>query len=162
MTKQFGVADLYQATRLAETSVLITAVGEAPNLNTIVTLEMLPWKIYPPQFGLFFETPQVSLPATRPFLVWGIFPYPKRENDLAVFDSAGRHSVPILGTFPFEATDKRSGVMGAFIAYQQIGVPTNCMIAPADAMVPMIYRKGFGPASYADCEDWIAKNCGKI
>ena len=76
MTKQFGVADLYQATRLAETSVLITAVGEAPNLNTIVTLEMLPWKIYPPQFGLFFETPQVSLPATRPFLVWGIFPYP--------------------------------------------------------------------------------------
>ena len=86
MTKQFGVADLYQATRLAETSVLITAVGEAPNLNTIVTLEMLPWKIYPPQFGLFFETPQVSLPATRPFLVWGIFPYPRRENDLAVFD----------------------------------------------------------------------------
>jgi hypothetical protein len=37
MTKQFGVADLYQATRLAETSVLITAVGEAPNLNTLMS-----------------------------------------------------------------------------------------------------------------------------
>ena len=124
MTKQFGVADLYQATRLAETSVLITAVGEAPNLNTIVTLEMLPWKIYPPQFGLFFETPQVSLPATRPFLVWGIFPYPRRENDLAVFDSAGRQSVPILGTSPFEATDKRSGVMRSLPISRSASRPT--------------------------------------
>lgn len=161
MTKQFGVAHDYQAMRLADTSVLIMAVGEAPNLNTIVTLEMLPWKIYPPQFGLFFETPQVSLPATRPFIVWGTFPYPKREDALVVLDAAGRHTRQILGTFPFEAADMRAAATDAYIAYQQIGVPSNCMIAPENAMVPMIYRRGFGPASYADCQDWIAKNCGK-
>ena len=104
------------------------------------------------------------MPATRPFLVGHLSLSQACRNDLAIFNSAGAHRVPILETFPFEATDKRSGLMGAkdFIAYQQIGVPTNCMIAPDGAMVPMIYSKGFGPASYADCEDWIAKNCGKI
>jgi hypothetical protein len=166
MTKEFGLADAYQATRMTDHTVLIMAWGQAPNLNTVVTLEMLPWRIYPPHFGLFFEHQPSLLPARRPFVVWGIFPYPKREEKLTILDAAGRHSVDVLGTFPFEASSKeasstRAQAAEAFIAYQQLGVETNCMIAPADAMVPMIYRRGFGPATYAECQAWVLKNCGK-
>jgi hypothetical protein len=152
---------LYQATRLTDTSVLIFAAGEAPNLNTQVSIELLPWRIFPPHFGLFFETPQVGLPATRPFLVWGIFPYPKGIDELVIVDAAGRHTVPILGAFPFAASERKLQEAPSFVAYRQIGVASNCMLAPADAMVPMIYSRAFGPATQAECQAWIDKNCGK-
>jgi len=152
MSKQYGIARLYQALRLADTAVLIMAVGEAPNFNTRVSLEQLPWRIFPPQFGLFFDTPEIQLPALRPFAVSAVFPYPKDVADLTIVDAAGRHKVAILSAFPFPAAEREKHLQGQkeFIAYQQIGV-ANCMIAPEDAMVPMIYTKAFGPASYAEC-----------
>ena len=161
LLKEYGIAQYYQAIRLFDTAVLIVAAGQAPNLNTRVTVEQLPWRIYPPLFGLFFETPEVQLPAIRPFVVTGVFPYPKDVDKLTIIDAAGRHDIGILGAFPFAQVERELKERQDYVAYQQIGV-ANCMIAPADAMVPMIYSRAFGPASYTDCEAWIKKNCGKI
>ena len=163
MAKEYGIAQFYNAVRLAPTAVLIVAVGQAPNLNTQVSLEQLPWRIFPPQFGLFFDTPQIHLPAMRPFVVPAVFPFPDGRNELTIFDAAGAHKIAILDAFPFSAMEKERHLPGLkdFVAYQQLGV-ANCMIAPEGAMVPMIYSRAFGPASYAECEDWISKNCGKM
>jgi hypothetical protein len=157
MSKDYGIAQYYAALRVGPI-VLITAVGQAPNLNTQVTLEQLPWRIYPPQFGLFFETPGIQLPAIRPFVVSAVFPYPEKETELTIIDAAGRHDIKIASVFPFAPLEREVQGREDYVAYQQIGV-ANCMIAPADAMVPMIYSRAFGPASYAACEAWIKKNC---
>lgn len=163
MSKDYGIAQFYQAARLTDTTVLIVAVGQAPNLNTQVTIEQLPWRIFPPQFGLFFDTPAISLPALRPFVVSAVFPYPKDIDMLRIVDATGAHKLEIFSAFPFSAVERERHLQGQkeFNAYQQIGV-ANCMIAPEGAMVPMIYTKAFGPAAYAECEAWIAKNCGAI
>lgn len=34
MAKEFGIAQLYQAARLTDATVIIAAFGEAPNLDT--------------------------------------------------------------------------------------------------------------------------------
>ncbi len=161
MAKEYGVAQIYRAARAPGFPlVVICAAGETPNLNTRVTIEQLPWRIFPPHFGLFFETPPIFLPATRPFAVWHAAGYPVGVDEVMIIDANGRHVVkiePTLAPSP-EGRDVNAGEQ--FLAYKQIGFP-NCMIAPVDAMVPMIFARAFGPASYADCEAWIAQNCGK-
>jgi hypothetical protein len=160
MTKEFGVAHTYEAARIHGAAVVIVAVGEAPYLNTRVTLEQLPWRIYPPHFGLFFETPPFGLPATRPFVVSAVVGYPADIDELTIIDANGRHLVKIVSVIQFRAAKVDVNAEKEFLAYKQIGF-ANCMIAPVDAVVPMIFRRAFGPASYADCEAWIAQNCGK-
>jgi len=160
MTKEFGIAQTYHVARLTNAAVIIVAIGEAPNFNTRVTIEQLPWRIYPPHFGLFFETPEIALPATRPFVVWAVAGFPADIDELTIVDANGRHVVKIASAIRFQAADKDVNAEKAFLAYKQIGLP-NCMIAPFDAMVPMIFTRAFGPATYADCEAWIAQNCGK-
>jgi hypothetical protein len=143
MAKDFGVAN-YTARKVSEGLVLVTADGTAPYLNTRVTLEQLPWRIWPPRIGLYFDTPDAGLPALRPFTVPGLFIYPASLGDVTLIDAAGEHSVKIGAAIPRDAppeewvnTDK------TFNAYQQIGL-ANCMIAPVDAMVPVIFRKAHG------------------
>ena len=91
MTKEFGIAQLYQAARLTDAAVIIVATGETPNFNTRVTIEQLPWRIYPPHFGLFFETPAIALPAKRPFAVSAIVGFPASAMN-------SRSSTPAAGT----------------------------------------------------------------
>lgn len=160
MTKEFGIAHTYQATRIHDVAVTIVAAGVAPNLNTRVALEQLPWRIYPPHFGLFFEHPQIGLPAIKPFVVTAVFAYPADVGELAVIDANGRHAVKIGDSMAFHAAEAGINEEKAFLAYKQIGAP-NCMIAPVDAVVPMIFVRAFGPDTYAACEGWIAQNCAK-
>ena len=160
MAKEFGVAT-YVAMKVTEALVLITAHGTAPNWNTRVALEQLPWRIWPPRFGLYFDTPDIALPALRPFTVSSLFAYPASLGQVTIIDAAGQHEVKIGSAMMLDAAaEDRVNADKAFNAYQQIGV-ANCMIAPVDAMVPMIFRKAHGPDTYKGCEDWIAKNCGK-
>lgn len=160
MLKQFGVAHTYEAVRIHSVAVAVVAIGETANLNTRVMLEQLPWKIYPPHFGLFFEHPQIALPATRPFVVSSLFAYPADVGELTFIDANGRHVVKIGETVALSAAERRVNEEGAFLAYKQIGFP-NCMIAPVDAVVPMIFARAYGPDTYTNCEAWIAQNCGK-
>ena len=75
---------------------------------------------------------------------------------MTIIDATGSHAVKIGSAIELEKANAEK----AFNAYQQLGV-ANCMIAPVDAMVPMIFRKARGPDTYKGCEDWIANNCGK-
>jgi hypothetical protein len=159
MAKDFGVAN-YTARKVSEGLVLVIADGTAPYVNTRVTLEQLSWRIWPPRIGLYFDTPGAALPALRPFIISGLFIYPVSLGQVTLIDAAGEHSVKIGATISHDAPPEEwVNSDKAFNAYQQIGM-ANCMIAPVDAMVPMIFRKAHGPDSYNGCEDWIARNCG--
>jgi hypothetical protein len=158
MAKEFGVAT-YIAMKVTEILVLITAHGAAPNRNTRVTLEQLPWRIWPPRFGLYFDTPGVALPALCEFVVSGLFTYPTSLGLVTLIDAAGEHTVKIGPAMSRdEPPEEWVNADKTFNAYQQIGV-ANCMIAPVDAMVPMIFGKAHGPDTYKGCEDWITRNC---
>jgi hypothetical protein len=160
MPKEYGIAQHYKAVRLANSFVMILAVGQVGYASTRVTIEQLPWRIYPPHFGLFFETAEIGIPVTRPFVVSAIFLYPASSKKVVILDAAGRHEIDISDIFPFDVVERQAKEADNLAVYQQIGV-ANCMIAPADAMVPMIYTKVFGPATQPQCQAWIDKNCGK-
>lgn len=46
-----------------------------------------------------------------------------------------------------------------FIVIAVTGTNNRCSIIPKDAPYLGIYSKVFGPASYQDCEAWVASNC---
>lgn len=157
MSKHYGVG-AYRAQRIAPGVIAIIAIGSAPNANTVVTIEQLPWRIYPPRFGLFFSDPAVVMPAVVPFIRIGVFLYPKGNSVVTIFDAAGAHAVDIVDDINLTALE----VPGSdqFAVYQQIG-RSNCIVAPADALLPAIYYRVYGPASEADCNAWAVANCGK-
>lgn len=101
MSKHYGVGR-YAALRIADPVILIVATGTAPNRTTHVTLEQLPWRIYPPRFGLFFDEAPIALPATRPFVVTGVFAYPKGVASVTIVDADGHHEIPIANDIDLE------------------------------------------------------------
>lgn len=157
MSKHYGVGT-YKALRLTPSAILIIAFGQAPNLTTHVTLEQLPWRIFPPWFALFFDEPPISLPATRPFLEAKVFPYPKGKDTVTIIDAGGVHTVGIVDEFDFAKLSAPAD--GKFLVYQQLG-RDNCIVVPEDALVPAIFARAFGPASESECVDWAKANCGK-
>jgi hypothetical protein len=84
----------YQAHRIG-TVLLITAEGDLPNQNQFVDIRELPWKIYPPQFGLFFYTPAVVLAAIRHFHFTKQFGFPPKVPEVTINDVDGPHRVRI-------------------------------------------------------------------
>ncbi len=157
MSKHYGVGT-YKALRLTPSAILIVAFGHAPNLTTRVSLEQLPWRIFPPWFALFFDEPPISLPATRRFVEVKVFPYPKGQTTVTIIDAGGTHTVKIEDEFDFARLSAPAD--GMFLVYQQLG-RDNCIVVPEDALVPAIFARAFGPASEADCIAWATANCGK-
>lgn len=98
-TESPGVADQYSVVRLG-TTVHITAKGTLPNMNQLVDIRQLPIRIFPPQFGLFFYTPQIVLPALRPFSLTESFGFPNDVDHLIIHDSNGPRRVEIANIDP--------------------------------------------------------------
>ena len=85
----------------------------------------------------------------------------RRLTEIVIVDANGRHVVQIARAIELRSATEQVNAEKAFLAYRQIGVPNNCMVAPFDAMVPMIFQRAYGPATHAECEAWVAQNCGK-
>lgn len=102
----------YRCVRLGD-YILLSAEGTLANLNDRPALEQMPWRIWPPRFGLLVYPAQVSLPATRPFKIWGLFGYPRSATSVGVVDADGEKAVPVealaagslLSTLDSESTD---------------------------------------------------------
>ena len=85
----------YRAIRLGH-EVLIHAAGTLPNTNSFADIRLMPWRVYPPQFGFLVYSPEISLPTLREFSFATRFPYPPKETVLVVYDADGPLEVPIL------------------------------------------------------------------
>jgi hypothetical protein len=96
--KEFGRAT-YRAYRLFG-QVFLIATGQTPNWNDKVDFEQLPYRTFPPTWGLFFITPDVTMPAVRPFVNDEAIAYPYGIPTVSIEDADGLHVVPIAEVVP--------------------------------------------------------------
>lgn len=166
MSKQYGVGT-YRAKIIAKGVILISARGQTPYSNIKPGLAELPWRIFPPHFGLFFEsTGDIGAAVMTPFATYLVAEYPSDQTVVNVVDSTGVNRVGID-----EVSIDRVVRFGDFIdagpgyaVYQQLNNPGNCLVAPTDAIVPAIYFNAtayMGPLTLADAEAWKSSNCAK-
>ncbi len=93
MHKRLGRGE-YKAYQFGQ-RVTLVASGMRPNLQTIVTLEMLPIEIFPPQYALFFTDPDIVSPALFPFSVETHFHSEEIIPTVIVHDADGKHEVRV-------------------------------------------------------------------
>ncbi len=74
------------------TTLLITASGEVPNVQTLADLRQLEIRIWPPQFGLFFYTPPITSPAVRRFNFTEHFGFPLDVSHVVIHSADGPHA----------------------------------------------------------------------
>jgi len=156
MSKVLGKAT-YSAYRENDI-VHVTAEGDKPTPQTKVTIEPLPFLIYPPIYALYFESSGTTTPVVVPFLVErAIANFPSSAKTIAIEDATGHHSIPIQTRAATQAL--LSETAAAFCVFQHVGT-ARLLIAPCDAILPAVYTKVFGPASYAECQQYAAAHGG--
>jgi hypothetical protein len=135
----------------------LTATGQKPSPQTKVTIEQLPFLIFPPRFALMFESEGITNPLVVPFDLERAFPrYPQPAKTVSVLDKNGLHTIDIV-----DKPATNSGIViddpttATYVVYQQINTE-HYLIAKSDAIVPAIYSKVFGPNSYAHCQAYVA------
>ncbi len=107
--KAFG-RGTYQCIRIGNV-VLLRAEGMLSHANDRAVLEQMPWRIWPPQFGLYVVSPAIALPALRPFAISELFAFPRSAKVLVVHDADGAHEVTIGGLpadHPFTTFDHQN------------------------------------------------------
>jgi hypothetical protein len=137
----------------------VTASGQKPTSQTKVTLEQLPFLIFPPRLALVFETEGITSPVVVPFEIEKAFPhYPATTHVVNIVDKNGLHAIDILEkpatASPLKITDPAEAT---FVVYQQIGT-THYLIAKSGDIVLAIYSKVFGPDTYAHCQAYVASH----
>lgn len=155
MTKrELGKAE-YNAIRSGELVRLI-AHGTAPNFNTKTDFEQMPFRTRPPQFGFFFITSEIVLPALKPFTYEESFPYPRGADHVTIIDADGAQSITIEElSFDDSLFNMPSRNEPGYCVFTSLGSAQQ-MIAQCDAVVLGIYSRSFGPATYGECLDYIA------
>ena len=157
MSKVFGEG-IYSAYR--QNDVLhVTATGQKPTLQTRVSLDQLPFLIFPPRLGLFFETEGFTSPIVTPFEIEKAFPnYPRKATVVNITDKNGSHAIDIVEKAPQISSLIISNPEEAdFVVYQQIGT-SHFLIAKSSEIVPAIYFRVFGPDTYAHCQAYISEH----
>lgn len=161
MSKVFGEG-IYSAYR--QNGILhVRATGLKPTAQTRVTIEELPFLIFPPQLGLFFETDGITNPIVLPFDVEKAFPnYPSSTKVVSIVDKNGVHAIDIVeqpATVPSLSVSDPAAA--EFVVYQQIGTD-HYLIAKSEDLVLAIYHKVFGPDTYASCQAYVAAHARPI
>jgi hypothetical protein len=152
----------YKAYRLFGLVTLV-ATGETPNFNDKVDIVQLPFRRFPPIYGLVFIQQDIRLPAMRPFVYEERIVYPEGFPAISVHDADGPHEVPIADVQipPMAMAASAEAESGAgFCVFNWLGRP-DLLIAPCDALLPAVYRRVYGPATMADCERYVAQNGGR-
>jgi len=157
-TKVLGNAE-YKAVRTGGVTRLI-ASGIAPNLNTKTDFEQLPFLIFPPMFAFYFIESEIVLPALRPFVYEEIIVFPQSANVVTIQDASGDHAVSIEEVaVPDIESITPSPDNAGYCVFSWIG--TNSLkIAKCDAILPAVYSRVFGPATYQECEMYVQENGG--
>lgn len=148
----------YKAFRLFGVTHLV-AVGETPNLNDKVDFEQLPFRIFPPMFGFYFIHADFRLPATKPFVHEERIMYPAGVNSIRIQDTDGIHNVPIADVVSVEKIERIAASDVGYCVFSWIGINT-LLISKCDAILPAVYTRVFGPATYEACESYVREHGG--
>lgn len=154
-SKELGKAE-YRAIRNGHV-VKVIATGTVPGMNVKVDIEQLPFLILPPVFALYFIRPEIVLPATRPFVYEEDVVFPKTAERLTITDADGRHHVPVEeGAAAAEGPSAPSPTDPGYCVFSWIGTD-QLKVAKCDALLPAVYRRVFGPDTFAECQGYVLR-----
>ncbi|QIO98355.1 hypothetical protein [Bradyrhizobium symbiodeficiens] len=89
-----GIAD-YFAVQVGP-FVDVTAQGMVSYSNTEVKLFRSAITVFPPEYVLLFQLPQIGLPMQKPFTVTASFMATERVSKVVVWDKKGEHDVEVV------------------------------------------------------------------
>lgn len=139
----------------------MTATGEFPNFNDKADFDQLPFRIFPPQYGFYFIHQDINIPAIKPFCYSEVIVFPTNASSITIVDTDGPHQTPLEEIQIEEPVkDEPAKSEQGFCVFQIIG-RTELLIAKCDAILPAIYKRVFGPASYEECEKYLGDHQGK-
>ncbi|WP_424993574.1 hypothetical protein [Oceaniradius stylonematis] len=160
-----GVAD-YDAYWIGKSLLVrLTAHGLLPCFNYTAQLEQRPERVSPPNWNMVFYTPDVCMTALRPFEVSVVMSNVGGASSLRVFDATGENEVKIRHESDREQTTNLQSALekDQFVVHARVPKGASghhgCIVVPADMVVSAIYYRAYGPASKADCDAFVAKNC---
>ena len=141
----------------------LEAKGTSKEAGETYDFLQLPFFIYPPRWGFMIKSIGTSpLKAGESFSYSELIPYPHDVDFVAVQTETGIHHVTIEKV-PFDLVPYKGNgntVVGEFSVFNRINT-AEYLIAKDDAILPAIYRKVFGPASYDECEKYVKDHEGK-
>jgi hypothetical protein len=152
--REFGRAE-YRAYRTGN-RVKLVATGTMPNFNMKVDFEQLPFLIHPPMQGFYFISPDIVLPALRPFMHEDEIDFPSGSPVVTIVDADGEHQVdiqpiPTANIEPVFPSDNDDG----FCVFSMLATE-KMMIAPCGAPIVGVFTKVFGPETYRRCMEYVA------
>ncbi|WHA39734.1 hypothetical protein [Agrobacterium larrymoorei] len=157
----FGNATI--AAKRAGPITYLTATGSVKEDGETYDFFQLPFFIFPPQWAFLVKGPGTSdRKAGDSFSYTELIPYPADVDRISVQTETGTEIIAIED-MPFNVVpyaDGEEGAVGQFSVFNRLGT-AEYLIAKDDAILPGVYRKVFGPASYADCEAYVAEHAGK-
>lgn len=159
-SKELGVAE-YSAVRVGNNVVEIVAVGTVPAVNIKVDIEQLPFFIYPPIFALYFLTPPIVLPAIHPFCYKERVSFLKDSEVITVLDADGQHVIKVQ-EIEVPQIEKKFPVPTdtGFCVFSWVGT-SKLQISSCDAMVPSVFSREYGPATFRECQTYVDDNAGR-
>lgn len=141
----------------------LEATGSCKEAGETYDFLQLPFFIFPPRWGFMIKSVGSShLKAGDSFTYSEFVPYPRDVDFVVVQTETGLQHVKIEEV-PFNLVPYKgegTTVVGEFSVFNRINT-TEYLIAKDDAILPAIYRKVFGPASYDDCEKYVKDHEGK-
>jgi hypothetical protein len=167
MTKVLGTAQ-YEA-RWVQRSFLVrlTAMGTLPCSNYSAQLEQAPDRVVPPNWQMIFYIEDFCLRETKPFTEEVLMVNDTGAKTILVTDASGEHHIPIQEAnvpIPNAEALRSAADRDEYVVYAKLPRPeeghNGCIVVPADYFVTGIQYRAFGPASKADCETFVADNCG--
>jgi hypothetical protein len=155
--KELGKAH-YKAVRNGDV-VKVIATGTVPAFNIKTDLEQLPFLIYPPIFAFYFVVPDITVPTLRPFVYEEDVPFPKNANVITISDAAGQHAVQIESAGAPAQQSSPAPTDTGYCVFSWIDIAT-LKIAKCEAVLPAVYTRVFGPATFGECEKYVKGNGG--
>jgi len=153
--KELGKAD-YKAVRNGD-MVKVIAAGTVSASNIKTDLEQLPFQIYPPMFAFYFIVPDIVLPTLRPFVYEEDVPFPKNATVITISDATGKHTVKIESAAAPTQPSSPAPTDTGYCVFSWIGTDT-LKIAKCDAILPAVYTRVFGPATFGECQKYVKDN----
>jgi hypothetical protein len=159
----FGKGD-YSAGRLDRQVIIISAKNiDLPSLQAKAELRRMPWRCWPPVYGLFLNNPSIFSPTVSEGYAVIVDAYPDGFDYVDIIDAAGRQHVT-LSQGVTSVNREAPSELPIYAVFQMVGNHSDCIVAPYDQLMPAVYFNAtlhLGPMKHADATTWMSTNCDR-
>lgn len=140
--------------------VRLTATGLLPCSSYEVQLEKRPERVSPPMWNMVFFVNETCDHSVKPFFAEAVMINASGGQAVLVHDALGLQEVPIHSKDGIAAQMKNAFVVYARLPKAETGLQ-GCITVPHGAIVSADRYPAFGPATKAECDDFIKEACAE-